>query len=161
MKIVKYLSIICLSFILFMSGIIFYNYNNAKKTLDNYFTYVHNLDFDKANILLKKKRRYPDIPQKAKYILKLVTKRSKYKVKLKEIKGIHKFSFEVSESNPLVFDIIKNYKKESNTKLEDLDIKIFNKYLDNILLYDEYYDQSKAIFLIEKNSSSWIINIKK
>ena len=161
MKIIKYLLILFLSIFLFISSLFIYNYNNAKSTLNNYFTYVHNLEFNKANKLLKKKRRYPDIPEKAKLILKLITKRGKYTIKLNKVNGFNKFSFEVFESNPLVFDIIKNFKNESNQKIENLDLKIFNKYLDNILLHEEYYQNSKALFLLEKQNGSWLINIKK
>ena len=66
-------------------------------------------------------------------------------------------TIKVNQRNPLVFDIIKNYRKESSTDLNNFDLILFESYLNNVLEYDEYYENTSNSFKLKKIDGKWII----
>lgn len=139
-----------------------YQIVQSKKVLTSYLNHLNNLEFEKANSLLKIKKKYPkDIPNDVLKIFKKITKNNTYTIELESLKGLDLIVFNVKEKNMLIFDIVKNYRNESNEEVDKINEQIFDVYLEEIKKHEEYYESKQNRFVLHKEIGIWRITPQK
>lgn len=153
---IKYIISSILFIVLFF---ISFNFFKAKETLSEYYSFVNNLQFKKANEMLIYKKRFITIPENVKDILKIITTKGEYDISFVRMYNVNKFEFKVKEKTPLVFEIITNFKKISNTNLNNFDLDLFKSFSRDLLKNSEYYELKENNYILIKDNSIWKIII--